>query len=145
MAARRERITDFARDGRLRHPVARFLAAEISSRESAVRRPRDGHGAFTLEKRREVLDEAELLDAGRHEAGFLAELGEHAHADRAVHRGLHVRIEELAAFDTETLLEHEHRVWRFAEERRALGAFLLQVVGEERADLIELLPGLRRC
>ncbi len=53
-------------------------------------------------------------------------------------------VEELAAFDAEALLEHEHRVRRFAEERGAVDAFVLQLLGEERADFVELLPGLGR-
>ena len=65
-------------------------------------------------------------------------------AHRRVDRRLHgVAVEEAAALVAEAFLEHEHRVGRLAEERGAvhLGRVF---VGQELADLRELLPGLRR-
>ena len=145
MAARGQRIPDFAGDRRLRHPGERLLVREIAGGETAIRRPRDRHRTLALQEGREVFHEAEFLDAGRHEAVLVTHVGERLHADRAVHRRLHGGgVEELAAFHAETLLEHEHRIGRFAEKRGAVNAFFLQCIGQEAANLVELLPGLRR-
>ena len=143
VAARRQRIAHLAGDLGLGHPGQRLFIGQVARGESPIGRPGDGHRALAVQEHRQVLDEAELLDPRRHEAVFVAHFGECLHADRVVHRGLHgLRVEELAAFNPEALLEHEHRVRRLAEERRAVHALALQRLGEEGADLVELLPGL---
>ena len=145
MAARGQCVADLAGDRRLRHPVERLLVGEVARREPAVRRPRDGHRALALHERRKVLDEAELLDARRHEAVLGAPSFEDLHADRRVDRRLHrVAVEEAAALVAEAFLEEEVAVAGFAEHRGTVSALRLQLLGEERADLVELLPGLGR-
>ena len=144
VTARRQCIANLAGDSGFRHPIQRLFIRQISGGEAAIRRPRNRHRALTLHERREVFDEAEFLDARRHEFIFGTPFGQDFYTLGIVDLRFHVRVKELAAFIAETLLEHEIAIARLAELRCAVNAFVFQRVGEKLADFAELLPGLRR-
>ena len=144
VTARGKCITHFASNFGFRNPLHGFIF-DVAGSKATVGRPRNGHGAFALDKGGQVFHETKFLHAWGHEFVFVTPLGEYLHAFRSVDGGLHIGIKELAAFIAKTLLEHEVTVARFAELGSTVSTFGFEFFSQELANFGELFPSGGWC